>query len=277
MGRTNFVAGLRAARALRSVLGLVTVILGLGMATRALAEQTADAADWEKQVRASADPGRFLPGLVSADAGKALVSGAGWAGYDGATHDPVMAAMAEARLTRWLVLTVGVVYAPSNDIQPAALRPSVAARVHLLEQDRHGIDGGVAFAYRQDRFVGEDGFFQGAITVGRHGDAGMFVANVAYGTDGEGDDHEGEVRLVGMTPLGRRLNLGLDGKLRRSLGSTDPNRAAHGTPSLEFTAGPAATYAIGPIALVAEAGISGAKLMRFQTGVIALAGMGAVF
>jgi hypothetical protein len=230
-----------------------------------------------KTVSASADPGRFLPGTVAAQAGAALAAGTGWAGYDGATRTPLLGALAEARLARWLVLGVSVVYAQGNDLQPSAVRPSVVARAQILDQRRYGIDASVAFAYRQDRFVGEDGFFQGVVSLGRSGEAGMLLANLAYGSDGEGDDHEAELRLVGMARLGRRLHLGLDGDLRRSIDSTDPHRSEHGTPSLEYAVGPAATYAVGPIALIAETGITGEQLMRFQNGFLALGGLGAVF
>jgi hypothetical protein len=41
--------------------------------------------------------------------------------------------------------------------------------------------------------------------------------------------------------------------------------------------GPAATYAVGPLALIVETGITGAQLMRFQNGLLALGGLGAVF
>jgi hypothetical protein len=105
----------------------------------------------------------------------------------------------------------------------------------------------------------------------------VLLANVAFGSDGEGDDHEGELRLVGLARLGARFHLGLDGRVRRSLGSTDPYRAAHGTPSLEVTAGPAATCAVGPMAVFVETGVSGAQLRRFQTGLLAVGGVGAVF
>ena len=43
----------------------------------------------------------------------------------------------------------------------------------------------------------EDGFFQGAVSFGRRGEAGLLLGNLSFGSDGEGDDHEGELRLVG--------------------------------------------------------------------------------
>ena len=277
MGRASFAKPSRARGALRCAVLATTVGAALGASTTARAQEIVDDVDMEKTVRASADPGRFLPGAIAAQAGGAFVAGTGWAGYDGATRTPLIGALAEARLARWLVLGVGAVYAQGNDLQPSAVRPSVIARAQILQQRRQGIDASVAFAYRQDRFVGEEGFFQGAVSLGRSGGAGLLLANLAYGSDGEGDDHQAELRLVALARLGRRFHLGLDGDLQRSIDSTDPRRVEHGTPSLEYAVGPAATYAVGPIALVVEAGITGEQLVRFQNGLRALGGLGAVF
>ena len=277
MGRVSFAKRSRTRGWLRSAFVAATLGAALVASTAARAQQEADDLDMEKTARASADPARFLPGVIAAQAGAALIAGTGWAGYDGATHAPLLGSFAEARLARWLILGVGIVYAQGNDLQPAAVRPSVVARAQILDQRRHGIDASVAFAYREDRFVGEDGFFQGAVSFGRHSEAGMLLANLAYGSDGEGDDHEGELRLVGMARLGSRLHLGLDGDLRRSLDSTDPRRSEHGTPSFEYAVGPAATCTVGPLALFVETGVTGAQLMRFQNGLLALGGLGALF
>jgi hypothetical protein len=280
MGRVSFAKPSRTRGCLHWIVVVATIGVAVVASTAAHAQQVAndvDADDTDKTVRASADPARFLPGVVAADAGAALVAGSGWAGYDGATHAPLMGAFAEARLARWLILGVGVVYAQGNDLQPAAARPSVVARAQILDQRRHGVDASVAFAYREDRYVGEDGFFQGALSVGRRGEAGVLLANLSFGSDGEGDDHVGELRLVGLARLGRRFSLGLDGDLRRSIDSTDPRRSEHGTPSFEYTAGPTATCTVGPLALFVETGVTGAQLMRLQNGLLALGGMGAVF
>src|SRR5204862_4858457 len=116
--------------------------------------------------KAASAPGRFLPGVVVPEAGGARVSALGWGGYDGATATPLMGAAAEARLTGRIVLGTGAVYAPAAYAMPAAIRPSVMARVQILDSQRHGFDAGIAFAYHQDRFVGEDGFFQATFAIG---------------------------------------------------------------------------------------------------------------
>jgi hypothetical protein len=277
MGRVSFAKRSRMRGCVCFASVVATVGLALVASTAARAQQEADDVDVEKTVSASADPARFLPGVIAAQAGAALIAGSGWAGYDGATRAPLLGSFAEARLARWLILGVGIVYAQGNDLQPAAVRPSVVARAQILDQRRHGIDASVAFAYREDRYVGEDGFFQGAVSFDRRGEAGMLLGTLSFGSDGEGDDHVGELRLVGLARLARRLHLGIDADLRRSIDSTDPRRSAHGTPSFEYAVGPAGTYSVGPLALFVETGITGAQLMRFQNGLLALGGLGAVF
>ena len=277
MGRESFAKRPRTRGCLRFASVVATAGVALVASTAARAQQETADVDMAKTASASADPARFLPGVIAAEAGAALVAGSGWAGYDGATHAPLLGSFAEARLARWLILGVGIVYAQGNDLQPGAVRPSVVARAQILEQRRHGVDASVAFAYREDRYVGEDGFFQGAVSFGRRGEAGMLLGNLSFGSDGEGDDHVGELRLVGLARLGNRLHLGLDGDLRRSIDSTDPRRSEHGTPSLEYAVGPVATCAFGPLALFVETGIAGAQLKRFQNGLLALGGLGAVF
>ena len=275
MGRESFAKRSRTRGCLRFASVAATIGAALVASTAARAQQ--ETADVGMTASASADPARFLPGVIAAEADAALVAGSGWAGYDGATHAPLLGSFAEARLARWLILGVGLVYAQGNDLQPAAVRPSVVARAQILEQRRQGIDASVAFAYREDRYVGEDGFFQGAVSFGRRSEAGMLLGNLSFGSDGEGDDHVGELRLVGLARLGNRLHLGLDGDLRRSIDSTDPRRSEHGTPSFEYAAGPVATCAFGPLALFVETGIAGAQLARLQNGLLALGGVGALF
>ena len=228
-------------------------------------------------IRAADQPTRFLPDAVAAETGAARTAGVGWGGYDGPTHAPLAGAFAEARIGARFAIGAGATWAPGNDIEPGAVRPSVVARVQLLDRARSGLDAGFALAYREDRFVGEDGFFQAVAMLGLAGPRGALLANFAYGQDGEGDDHEGDLRIAALARLGAAAHLGLDGRLRKSLDSTDPHRVAHGTPSLEFQLGPTATLGLGPIALTVEGGVSAARVVRLETGGFALAAVGAAF
>ena len=284
--------GARANRARRGVPGICAFLLWLPVGSapvllpsQALADTTESAAspdvpDERAPARSAAsaqDPGRFLPGALAPATGSALVTGFGWAGYDGATHDPLLGATAEARLGSRVVIGAGVTYAAATSIHPAATRPSVGARLQILDQQRHGLDAGLAFGFHQDRFVEEEGFLEAAVTAGWRSDRATLIGNVGYGQDGEGDDHEGELRVAGMYRVHGGLHLGLDGRFRDLLDSTDPHRVAHGTPSMEFVAGPVAALMIGPAALVLEAGVSGVRRGTLDTGLLTIGSVGAAF
>jgi hypothetical protein len=220
---------------------------------------------------------RSVPGAIAADAGVASGAACGWAGYDGATRTPLVGAAAEVRLGKRFVIGAGATYASRDDEEPAAVRPSVIARVELLSQSSRGIDLGAAAAYRQDRFVSEEGLFQATLSAGVHGDLGSVLVNLGYGQDGEGDDHLGDARLVAFGRLTGALHVGVDGHLQWLFDSTDPNRVQHRTPSLEVTVGPAVTYGAGSVMVTLEVGWSGVDLAQFQTGVIALGSVGTLF
>ena len=103
------------------------------------------------------------------------------------------------------------------------------------------------------------------------------VGNVGYGRDGEGDDSEAAVHLAVLRRVHRNFHLGLDGKARKLLVSTDRNRVVHGTPSYEFMAGPVAGVVIGPVAVSFQAGVSGVDRQQLQIGLATLGTVGATF
>jgi hypothetical protein len=226
---------------------------------------------------ATVDEMRFVPGTVEADAGAALGTGFGWAGYDGATRTPLVGATADVRLGARLVIGAGATYAARDSNDRAEFRPSVFARYQILDQSRHGVDLGAAIAYRQDRFVSEDGLLQGTLSVGVRGDAGAILMSLGYGQDGEGDDHVGDARLVALRHLVGTLHVGVNGHAQWLLDSSDPNRAQHGTPSLELTVAPTLTYGVGTTTLTLEVGWSGVDFDQFRGGVLAVGGVGTSF
>jgi hypothetical protein len=225
----------------------------------------------------SLDPARFIPGLLSPATGSVRAVGVGWVGYDGAAHDPVMGALAQARLGSRVILGVSATYAAATAAAPAAVRPSVGIQVQLLDQERHGLDAGLGFGFHQDRFVGEEGFLEAVATAGWRSDRTTLVGNVGYGRDGEGDDSEAAVRGAVLRRISGRLHLGFEGKARKLLVSTDPNRVAHGTPSYEFMAGPLVAVMIGPVAVAVEGGVCGLDRQRLQTGLATVGTVGAAF
>jgi hypothetical protein len=227
---------------------------------------------------ARSGPVNLLPEAVAARVTSDRVTATSWAGYDGAKRAPLLTIAVETRLVGRLVLMAGGGYTADMPSSPS-LRPQVGLRMQLLEQAKHGIDGGVAVTYRQDLFTIEGGFFQGAFAFERQQGRLRLVSNLIYGQDGEGDDRTGEVRLAALFDAHHGLLVGVDGRYRHDLWSTDPNRAVRDRPNSELMAGPTASYTVGTWAVMAEAGVSTVQVStaNTQTGLIALAGVGSCF
>jgi hypothetical protein len=222
---------------------------------------------------------QVLPGTIGASVGKQTVVASAWGGYDAAMKAPVFSVNTEVKVMSRLVLMAGGAYAAPNALGQGGgdLRPQLGARLQLLDQARYGLDVGVGFLFREDRFGAEDGLFQGALSVGRRFGRTAAVMNVIYGQDGEGDDHEGELHLAVLTDVGQRFHVGLDGRATHSLASTDPRRAQLGTPSGDVFGGPLAAFTYGPIAVLAEAGVSEIWTTHAQGGVVTMGGVAATF
>jgi hypothetical protein len=219
---------------------------------------------------------RLLPATSSAVVATSAAVTSAWGGYDGAARTPLFNVSTELRIVRRLALVAGIGYASASG-SAADLRPQIGARVQFLEQAGAGLDASVAFVFRKDRFMSEDGMFQGSVALGRAFGETSAVLNIGYGQDGEGDDHEGEVRLACVRRVRGGLHLGVEGRYMHALASTDPHRAALGTPSMEMMAGPLVAYTAGSWALVAEAGVSGRQTDHLATGLTTLAGIGTAF
>lgn len=250
-----------------------TIILGGdSLAAADELELTTETVTTEPASRAA----HFLPGALQAEMdSSATAVGTGWAGYDGATKNPVANATAEAWVVPRLSFTAG--FGSTTQPGEVRLRAQGGVRVMLLDQRRAGINAAVGFLYRQDRFAGEEGMLEWSAMLSRRFGATLAMANFIYAQDGEGDDHEGEVRAVGLHDFGARLHVGLDTRVRSSLGSSDPHRAEHSNPTLEFNAGPLVAYSIGQFSLMSEVGISGQKVDRLSTGVLVMGGLAAAF
>jgi hypothetical protein len=221
-------------------------------------------------------PVNVLPEAVSARVSDDRATATVWGGYDGAKRSPLMTATAEARIVGRLAIVAGAGYTADMPAAPS-FRPQIGLRAQLLDQARHGVDGGVSVMYRQDLFSNEEGFIQGAIALERKQGPVRFVGNVLYGQDGEGDDHDGEVRLAALYTARPGLQVGVDGKYRHDLFSSDPNRVSRNRPEFETTVGPAASYTRGRWAVMAETGFSAVRTTTTQTGVIGLAGVASSF
>jgi hypothetical protein len=226
---------------------------------------------------ASHGPVNLLPDTVAARVSDDRVTATSWAGYDGARRAPVLSATVEARLVGRLAVTAGAAYTAEVPGAPG-LRPQAGLRAQLLDQAKAGVDGGLALTYRQDRFTAEGGFVQAAVALARRQGPVQILGNLVYGIDpAEGDDHEGEVRLASLVEARPGLLVGVDGRYSHDLWSTDPNRGARDRPSSTLMAGPTASYAHGSWAVMVETGYSMVHTTTTQSGLVALAGVGASF
>jgi hypothetical protein len=259
---------------IRSTSVLVIPLLVLtSLCGRARAE---DAPAADLAATPSHDVTRFLATTSSAFVGGSAAVTSAFGGYDGAAKTPTFGVVTELRLVRRLSLVGGVAYGNASAAD-AGLRPQLGARLQLLRESASGVDASVGFLFRQDRFTSEDGLFQGSLALGRSFGETSTVLNVVYAQDGEGDDHEGEVRLAGLRHVRGGLHVGVEGRYMHAIDSTDPRRVMLGTPSMEAMAGPVVAYTAGTWAFVAEAGIASRQTAHLDTGVTTLGGIGTTF
>jgi len=252
-----------------------------GLLFAALATAPASAADDVDATFVSApapsrDQARFLPTTASPLVGTSATLASAWGGYDDAARTPLFGVSTEVRLVPRLALVGGVSYGNAAAAD-AGLRPQVGARFQYLRQPESGVDAAVSLLYRGDRFISEDGLFQAGLAFGRSFGDTTAVLNLLFASDGEGDDHEAELRLAALHHVHRGLYLGAEARYMHAVDSTDPHRAANGTPSTEALAGPVVTYALGNWALVAEGGVSRRVTTTAQVGLTTLGGIGATF
>jgi hypothetical protein len=199
-----------------------------------------------------------------------------WAGYDAALKNPRVTASVEATLVHRFAIAVGA-NSSADEQGQFALRPLIALRVQALEQTATGIDATAAVAYRQDRFDVDGGFFQSTVAVGRRFDRLQVVLNLTYGIDPEGDDHEGEACAAASFEVRPSLYVGVDGRYRHDLGSSDPNRAERDRAESETLAGATAAYAHRNWAVMLEAGVSRIVTNSPRTAPVAMAGYTGTF
>jgi hypothetical protein len=258
---------------LAAVLGGLVVIGAGERSTRAQEVEVVESAPREEPALAATSAGAFLPQTLSARVGSVPVFALGSGGYDSTRRGPLVDAAVEAHVWGPFALRVQTTY--SNDT--ARMRPSVAGRVQLLRQERHGVDGTLTVFYKTEGFTEAEGEIETFASIARRFSWITLVGNLVYGQDPEGNERDGEVRATAFHQ-GRWLMLGLDSRVRFALG-TQHGRAATTEPVFDFMAGPVATVAAGPVAIFAQAGPSAFELANSaaRVGVAALAGLGAAY
>ena len=253
--------------------GLLAWSVGASSAARAQ-----DVEDEKPRVRAShsAEDGQFLPFTLSSrtDSQRAFVTTLG--GYDSARQSAILEGTTEVNVWGPIAIRAGAVYTESL----GTLKPTFGAHVQLLEQRKHGFDGSVAVFYKPEGLTEGEGEIEAAFTVGRRfGRTGLY-GNLVYGQDPDGAERDGEVRMAAMYSLRENVHAGFDTRFRFDLGSSNTaQRIAKLEADYDLVAGPAASYSVGPFALVAQGGASAFKLTNqsLRMGGIGLAGIGAVF
>jgi hypothetical protein len=218
----------------------------------------------------------LLPDLMAPGSDEApRVTLAGWGGYDGARDSAVVRSFVDANVWARLSLRAGVSYRP--DATAPAAQPLIGAKVQLLRQSRSGVDMSLGGFYRMDRFTDEEGLLQAVVSLGgRVGKAGIW-GNLVYGQDAEGDDFEGEGMFAFLYSIRPELQLGLESRIRFLLQSTDEKRATTPAPNVDASVGPTFSYALGPVAFLAQAGVSTLHTDSWHVGAVAMGGLAAAY
>jgi hypothetical protein len=244
------------------------------MASRASAEETdGERAVGQSPTERSADAGMFLPLTMAprTDSQRAFALALG--GYDGARKSGLLEGTADATIFGPVAVRVGVLYTGS----PETLRPTFGARVQALQQAKHFVDMSVGLFYRPEGFTEAEGEVEAVVAFGhRFGRLGTFL-NLVYGQDPEAAERDAEIRLAALYAFSERLQAGLDGRLRFDLGSDEGKRRAEGEADWDVIVGPAASYALGPVAVVAQAGLSAVGNQSAKFGPVALGGLAGAF
>ena len=115
------------------------------------------------------------------------------------------------------------------------------------------------------------------LRIGRRFEQLSVIGNLVYGQDPEGTSATARFTPRCSTNTDRLL-YGLDSRVRFAIG-TQHGRAATTEPVFDFTGGPLAIAATGPVAIFAQAGPSAFELSGGSTrwGVAMLAGLGGAY
>ena len=262
----------RVCRQLNRLAGVWALLGYLAQAGAVKAEGRDDMQAQEERGTAahSGEAGMLLPLTISprTDSQRGVLRALG--GYDTARKSAQLEAVADVTIIGPLALRVGAMYTQKPDNN---LRPTLGARVQLLSQEHFGIDLGAGLFYRPEGFTQAEGEIELAISVGRRFGRLSTYANLIYGQDPEAAERDGELRLGALYTVTDVMQAGLDSRLRFDLGSEEGKRKAEGGAEYDLLVGPTASYALGPVAAIAHAGMSVFVTAPARVGVAALLGM----
>jgi hypothetical protein len=190
-------------------------------------------------------------------------------GYDSARRRAQFDVVADVTIIGPVAVRLGATYGQQRD----TFRPTLGLRVQALSQERQGIDLGVAAFYKPEGFTEPEGEIEVMVTVARRFDRLAAFANIVYGQDPEGNERDGELRLAALYALNTPLQVGVDARLRFDLGTEEEQRREEGGAEYDVLVGPTASYALGPVALIAHAGLSVYGTSPARAGALALLGV----
>jgi hypothetical protein len=227
----------------------------------------------EDAAQVAVGDGAFLPETLSARVTSLRVFGFGSGGYDSSRRGPLIDSAVEAGVWGPFALRFQATY--SNDTDK--MRPSIAGRVQLLRQEKHGLDGAVTVFFKTEGFTETEGEIETFASVGRRFERVSVVGDLVYGQDPEGNERDGEIHAAVFHRY-RWLMYGLDSRVRFAIG-TQHGHAATTEPVFDFIAGPVAMAATGIGAIFAQVGPSVFEMdhASTQTGLAALAGLGVAY
>jgi hypothetical protein len=221
----------------------------------------------------AARTGAASPLLLNATLGssEALVIGDG--GYDAGRSAALFESAAQVRVWGPVALRAGVIY--SDDMR--RMRPTFGARVQLLRQGTHGVDGTLSSFYKAEGLNEAAGEIETTFAIGHRFEPFYVLANISYGQDPEGNERDGEIRASVLRPEGR-ATLGLEARSRSAIG---PQHATYSAiePRLDVVGGAIGMMTVRSVVIFAELGPSAFKLQGtgLRWGVASLGGICAVF
>jgi hypothetical protein len=252
--------------------GVFLSSLALASVARAQ-EDTTQFNEPESPAPVAVGDGSFLPETLSARVGSLQVYGYGSGGYDSSRRGPLVDSAVEARVWGPFALRFQATY--SNDAEK--MRPSLAGRVQLLRQEKHGVDGALTVFYKTEGFTETEGEIEMFASLGRRFQQVTVIGDLVYGQDPEGNERDGEVRAAAFHQH-RWLMYGVDSRLRFAIG-TQHGHAATIESVFDFFGGPVVMAAAGPGAVFAQLGPSAFELdhSAMRVGVAAMVGIGAAY
>jgi hypothetical protein len=255
-----------AAHQRRWIVVALSVLLPAGTAS---AEPSEGSETSPERATLSAAAGMLLPYTIAARVDSQTAFARAMGGYDSARRSAQLEGTAEIRIIGPLAARLGVM---SND-SSNKLRPTAGLRVQALSQAQQAIDMSVGAFYKPEGFTQAEGEVEFVLAFGRRfGRLGLF-GNLVYGQDPEGAERDGEARLAALYAWSAALQVGIDTRLRIDLGSQAGKRRTAGEAAFDFVAGPTASYALGTVAVLAQAGLSGVDAGTPRWGAVALLGL----